>query len=133
MSDIRVDTPRKEEWWSTTVRFGGFEGLLARRGYGTASSAFTCFGHKWGLYLYPGGNRASEKGTVSVSVYLIHSSDRNIEVETIISVKDSEKRIVASHHMEKYGVFFGANGSTNFAQRSTILNALQERSLVVEV
>ena len=71
MPIIDVGTPPASlltnELETQEIRFHEFEGLPAEKGSSvTYSPEFTCFGHKWRLKIYPGGDSASEEGMVGV-------------------------------------------------------------------
>ena len=71
---------------TTSVRFDGFAGLPAERNELVESEIFTCLGNKWQLDVWPGGNDDADDGVVSV--YLCNMSERSINVEFCLCVKD---------------------------------------------
>ena len=48
------------------VHFNGFGGLTTTKGESVDSPEFSCFGHKWTVELYPGGDVGSVDGCVSL-------------------------------------------------------------------
>ena len=48
------------------VHFHEFENLTTRKGAAVKSSTFTCAGHEWNVWLYPGGDTSSEDGMIGV-------------------------------------------------------------------
>ena len=74
------------------VRYDGFEGLPARKGFDFLySPEFTCFGHKWCLRLFPGGAPTSDDG--KIAMHLHHKSDERIKVQATLFVKESVGKI----------------------------------------
>ena len=65
---VHVGTPSSdfEDWTTAEVCFHGFADFSTTRGEGVESPLFSCFGHKWKLKLYPGGEEKSNDGYVAV-------------------------------------------------------------------
>ena len=122
------------------VRFDGFEGLPTTKSNSNFvdSPEFTCFGHRWMLRVYPGGIRDS--ADARVAAFLRHMSDASIEVKVTFTVKSTATRTATYADLGKYnfqpprpGYTLKAWGAPNFAWRSTLIGALKEGTLVVEV
>ena len=62
---------KDKDWKSFEVSFDGFANLPAKKGVDIFSPEFACFGHKWRLSIYPGGNRSSKNGMVSIFLELL--------------------------------------------------------------
>ncbi|KAL7524079.1 hypothetical protein ACHAXR_000424, partial [Thalassiosira sp. AJA248-18] len=138
---VDVGTPSNgfQEWDVTTpVRFHGFEGLDTSRGTFVESPKLVCFGHRWRLRIYPGGETNSDDGMVGV--FLRNMSKESIEVEWCFTVKSPDGREVAACDGKFYKSLFAPNssdgnswGRKNFAKRPDIVSALVAGALVVEV
>jgi len=114
------------------VRFDGFEGLPARKGRDfVRSPKFTCFGHQWHLRVFPGGSRDSDDG--KVSIYLMSRPGGNIISGGIRSIEFQSRFIVGSVIQAAQSRNGGSLGVSNFAKRSTLIRALDEGALVIEV
>ena len=121
------------------VRFDGFADLPTRKADDNFvdSPEFTCFGHRWFLRVHPGGNILSDDG--KVAVFLRHESDGSIEVRPSFTVKQSRSKVAAYLDLGMYNYPSPAPGNLNawgvpnFASRSTLIGALHEGSLFIEV
>jgi hypothetical protein len=83
-------------------------------------------GHQWRLNLYPGGYRTAAAGMVSV--YLHSKSDKSINIECTIIIKNCQEL-----RMLRNFVSYETQGWRNFAMRSKVLESLQDGALVMEV
>ena len=110
----------------TKVRFNGFAGLSAEGNQVQKSAEFTCLGHQWCLILYPGGRRNAAAGMVSV--YLHGQSDKSINIECTIIIKNCQEL-----RMLYNCVSYQTRGWPSFAMRSKVLESLQDGALVMEV
>lgn len=117
------------------VRFDDFAALPATKGQDVVNSPeFTCFGHRWRLNLWPGGL----SGLIAdgkVSVYLHHCSPGNIEVHSTFVV-DATKRGECCACTSGSWFAEGVDdnyGNSEFADRTKILDSLQNGALVIEV
>ena len=100
------------------------------------SSEFTCFGHKWRLKLYPGGNTTLvEDGMVSIALH--NQSDRSITVQYGYSIKHKGRKVKCDFLSKDEGSEFAARGTRdannqifdgwvrpNFWKRSQIIDNL---------
>ncbi len=106
---IDVGTPtttRNYQSWDTVeVHFHGFEDLPAATNDQVESPVFACFGHRWLLRLYPGGNSQSYSG--NISIYLKNRSDKGISIEYGIRIKTGKGK-------EKFDLT-SSRETTNFA------------------
>ena len=121
--------------------FHGFANLTTTRGEGVFSPRFSCFGHQWRLYIYPGGRDNSNEGYVAVALANRSNSDTSIKISYGYSVRDSDGKEVVHHELQT-NVFAAAGCQapphscwcfSDFAKRSKIMDALVQGSLVVEV
>ena len=117
------------------VRFHGFGDLTTTRDEYVKSPIFSCFGHQWRLYIYPGGKNDSREGYVAVK--LVNRSTSIIKIQYGYSIKDADGKEVV-HHKSRTNEFGArARGSNNawctddFAKRSKLI--LVDGSLVIEV
>jgi hypothetical protein len=110
----------------TKVRFNGFAGLSAEGNQVQKSAEFTCLGHQWCLILYPGGRRNAAAGMVSV--YLHGQSDKSINIECTIIIKNCQEL-----RMLYNCVSYQTRGWPSFAMSSKVLESLQDGALVMEV
>ena len=139
MNVIDVGTPpdgsTSEGWTTTMVRFHGYVNLPTTRNVRIGSHEFSCFGHQWRIDIYPGGVDNSIEGYVAIQ--LSNKSNTSIKIQWGYSVRDANGKEVEYHKPQSFE--FAANGEdddnwgSNFAKRSTIMNALVEGSLVIEV
>ena len=68
---VTATSSKDKDWKSFEVRIDGFANLPAKKGVDIFSPEFACFGHKWRLSIYPGGNRSSKNGMVSIFLELL--------------------------------------------------------------
>jgi len=125
-----------EDWSSTKVYFHGFADLSTTSGEFVESPKFSCFGHQWVLKLYPGGKESSAEGYVGIS--LGNRSKKSIKIQYCYCVRDSNCKEVVYMKMCKEFTKVGAPrysswAKKNFASRSTLMDALVDGSLVIEV
>ena len=119
------------------VHYNGFEGLPSERGVPVQSPEFTCFGHKWRVEIYPGGHSTSNEGMVGI--FLENRSDERITINFGLSVKDKNGKAVkdivsyAALDFAPYGQITCIRGFDNFWQRSDVINALINGTLIIEV
>ena len=59
-------SPQFHEWESTKVFCHGFAGLSVERNVPMKSPEFTCLGHSWALWIFPGGCSHAINGYVSI-------------------------------------------------------------------
>mmetsp|Transcript_10964 Transcript_10964/g.20062 ORF Transcript_10964/g.20062 Transcript_10964/m.20062 type:complete len:395 (-) Transcript_10964:147-1331(-) len=132
ITTVDVGTPPTgysyEEWKTVEVHFHGFADLPSES---VESPEFICVGHKWRLSLIPGGQDFSDPGMVNIYIKL--SSDEDIDLMYVFTVKDSDGKEVA-HYMDK-DVYELDDDSfpPSFAKRSKIMDVLAEGTLIVEV
>ena len=138
-SVVDVGTPPSsfERYDFAEVCYHGFE-ALSTEGEEVASPEFTCLGHRWRLRVYPGGHDGSDDG--GVAVYLQNMSDETIEIEYFFSIRDATGKEVSSD--ESGSAVFAPRdseaknnswGSRNFVKRSTLVKALENGTLTIEV
>ena len=98
------------EWESIEVHYHDFENLTTTRDEAVVSSEFTCFGHKWRLKLYPGGNTTLvEDGMVSIALH--NQSDRSITVQYGYSIKHKGRKVKCDFLSKDEGSEFAARGT----------------------
>ena len=140
---VHVGTPPPpgplSEWVIKKVHFHGFEGLTTARDEGVESPEFSCFGHKWTVEIYPGGDEDSKEGYVAV--YLSNESPENIQACYNVVMKHPTDQTKMSFEAE-WGdemMTFGAKGNRNmwgssdFATRETVLTYLDSGTLKLEI
>ena len=90
---VHVGTPSRwfEEWTTAEVYFHGFGDLSTERGECTKSPEFSCFGHKWRVRLYPGGNGGSDDGYAAVSLANLSNADIKIQFGCSIKMQLARK------------------------------------------
>ena len=125
-------------WTTTEVRFHNFANLSTETDEYEYSPQFSSLGHEWRLVIYPGGTEDSDEGYVVFD--LCNRSNRNIKLEYGYSVRDAAGKEVV--HKKPSTNEFGAcdtNGGNNswayddFAKQSTLIDALINGTLVIEV
>ena len=138
-ASVHLGTPPQgyREWVTTKVHVHGFAELSAVRNVHVNSSEFIAWGNPWRLKLYPGGDVSSDTGWVAM--YLVNQSSKEIAMKFGISVNDGNDKQMKIVSMQT-SYTFGPVGSQscgrgwpNFAKRSTIMDALVDGTLVVEV
>jgi len=137
MNIVDVGTPPDgtSNWTTTVVRFHGFANLPTTRGDIVESPEFSCFGHQWGLDLYPGGSNNSSEGYAAV--VLCNASNASIKLQYGYSVRDANGREVVyeqkNHEFDAVTGDYNAWRVKDFAKRSTIMNTLVQGTLIIEV
>ena len=140
---VDVGTPPNgyEEWTTIQVRFHGFADLPTTRGGEIESPAFSCFGHQWELVLCPGGSTYPEspEGYVAVKFRRKSTYSSSIKIQYGFGVRDAECKEVV-HRKAETDTFGPVKGYClvgscvkKFAKRSTLINALTEGTLIIEV
>lgn len=147
--DVGTPTPRsrqvKNPWSIRNIRYHQFESLSGR-----IEASFSCMGYHWQLYLWPHGYHTDpstydsdeeledEAGEGMVSIYIRQNgtSSSNViswnNIDIGFSVKDSDGREVVNT-VSKYDYNKLAIGEDNFALRKTLLDALIDGTLYIEV
>ena len=135
-ADASTQWTNSRGWTSTEVQFYGFANLTMTRGEVVRSPAFSCFGHHWELILYPGGKANSIDEYAAVQ--LANFSNTSIKVQWSYSVRDANgKEVVYRKPETKEFTAASTEGNSwiiaNFAKRSTLIDALENGSLIIEV
>ena len=132
---VGAPPPNFKEWSSTKVYFHGFPALSSVRGARVDSPEFMALGNPWRLKLFPGGDAISREGWVAM--YLFNRSNKSIDMNFGFCIKDgNDKQIVSMQTSYTFGPVDGrlcSRGSPDVAERSKLLNALVDGTLVVEV
>jgi len=135
---VHVGTPPPDfnGWTTTKIYFRGFADLSAVRNVPVYTPEFIAVGNPWCLCLYPGGVVSSNTG--GVAIYLVNQSNESIGMNVGFSIKDGNGNQIAKRQSST--PTFGPVGShsnsgawPNVAERSKLLNALVDGTLVVEV
>ena len=119
--------PCDEEWKSFMFHFHDFANLSTTRDHFILSPKFTCNGHQWLLYVYPGGDNYSAEG--QVSIFLQHLSKEAITASYGVELVDKFGK-TSEHTIDEKHTFPGQDldddeecwGWTNFISRSVILD-----------
>ena len=123
-------------WTTTVVCFHGFADLTTTRGESVISPEFSCFGHRWQLYIYPGGEVDSDEGDVAIELENV-TPNTTLNIQYGYSVRDANGKEVAQHQSEtnEFSTLISYSSwiTSSFARRSTIMDALVKGSLVIEV
>ena len=139
---VIVGTPSLclDGWTRTEVCFHGFSDLSTTRDEEVASPIFSCFGHTWLVELYPGGDEKSNDGYVAID--LGNMSNEAIKIQYGFSVRDAAGKEIV-YHKPKTNEFGACDPdgdnvqnawfNANFAKRSTLMDALIEGTLIIEV
>ena len=104
---LHVGTPpiksiNANKWEVIEVHCNGFEDLPSERGVLILSPAFTSFGHKWRLRIYPGGDTiASDEGMWQspLKIYPIKALQLTLDSSSKINMVERKKVLCQS----KYG------------------------------
>ena len=142
MAFVHVGTPSPSfvDCSSTRVYYHGFADLSTVLNVPVDSPEFMALGNPWCLYLYPGGVVSSKMGRVAI--VLCNRSNKSIDMNFGFSIKDGNGNQIASIQTSTHT--FGPVGRSSlgsssnmgwydFVERSKLLNALVDGTLVVEV
>ena len=136
-TNLRITKPNIE---AVEFRIDRFADLPSRKGVDSVDSPdFSCFGHRWCLRVWPGGQysstpgfEGSNDGYVAVGVFLLHESDESIELQCTLIVEESPA-------VRKWAsiLYYGPLGNHgwlhhNFAERTVLLGALEQGSLTIK-
>ena len=143
---VDVGTPplnlSSNNWETKVVRFHGFETLPI--GHNNFSPEFTCCGYQWRLSIF----RRTGLLQGRVGVYLHNMTNEDVTINWALSMRNSNGKEVAyfsptdadeSRHfyaLEQPGAPAEAAdhwGDSNFADTSTLTDALEEGTLTIEV
>ena len=132
--DVGTPPPGRRGWDSTKVRFHGFADLPAVCNHVTTLPHFSCLGRSWSLSIYPGGWGDSDLGMVSA--FLDLQSNGAIRSRFSLCVKGSGGEVIGREG-RRYSFWCilldDAVGYEEFAERSRLMAALDEGTLVVRV
>ena len=149
MRVVNVGTPPSgfEDWTMTAVRFHNFVDLPTTRD--VHSPEFFSLGNQWRLEISPGGDGESDDGMVAV--YLVNRDHTSITVTWCFAVRDSTGKEVACSNVPdnfidvfdeppKYLNFDAVDGrkpnawgNYDFSERQTLIDALLDGTLTIEV
>lgn len=126
MESLHAGTPSSdfECWEHKTAYFHNFLDLPDTKGADNfvLSPKFKCFGHTWGITVYPGGHRKAKNGWVSVSINNL--SDEKITIDYDIAVLYADDKVLCMKRAKKR-VFDSADtnswGWKNFVSRATLV------------
>jgi speckle-type POZ protein len=115
---VSIAPPR---WKTLHFNVKNFKDLSTTRDHFVSTPKFSCKGHDWGLYIYPGGIEHSDEGYVSI--FLIHCSEGDITANYKLMIIDKfgKKR----NAFEDSNTFWGTGdgyGEPDFAMLSNILD-----------
>ena len=127
----RAKSELKQVGGSFEVRFNGFADLPMERDAYEISPDIMCLGHEFLVSIYPGGHRDSEDGMVTVDISAM--TNKSISVLCSFSVRHSAGREVAHKETPFLLNPKKVNFVHNFASRKTLLGALVDGALVMEV
>ena len=140
---VGAPTGGLSDWVIAPVYFNGFVGLTTVKDEAVESPEFTCFGHKWKLAMYPGGDHESDDGYVAL--WLDNMTEESIEIELKFTIKQPNGGEDISRGPGKIETFSPSGsavvvddlepsrGYNNYALRSKLLNYLVDGALIVEV
>ena len=113
--------PSREGWKSFLFLFYDFANLSTTRNHYVASPKFTCKGHQWELWIYPGGHSEAAEG--QVSIYLRHLSKETITTGFGIKLIDKYGKTKVNKKIPKQALSGNrCRGSSKFISRSDILD-----------
>ncbi|EJK47180.1 hypothetical protein THAOC_34122 [Thalassiosira oceanica] len=148
LEPVEVGAPpgRLSDWVIAPVRFNEFAGLRTTKGVAVYSPEFSCFGHRWTLGVFPGGDDDSNNGFVALR--LVNETEECIGVEFKFIIKhprggenvwggtctgEMSMFAPASSDGDAVNDVWPARGCPNFARRSKLMNYLVDGTLIVEV
>ncbi|EJK57828.1 hypothetical protein THAOC_22093, partial [Thalassiosira oceanica] len=114
------------DWAIKKIHFHGFAGLPTTRNVAVTSPEFSCFGHKWMVQIYPGGNDPFTIGGYA-AVFLYNQSSESIQAHYKIVMKHpTDPTLRPFEFGSGLMVTFpeearSGNGQHNFAKRETML------------
>jgi speckle-type POZ protein len=118
---VSIAPPR---WKTLHFNVKNFKDLPTTTDHYVLTPNFSCKGHDWRLYIYPGGEEGDYSDEGYVSIYLNHQSEGNITVnyfELMIIDKFGKKRSTFEDSNHFVGMGDGY-GWSNFIKRSDILD-----------
>ena len=141
LDPVQVGAPpgagRLSHWVMTPVHFNGFGDLPITANVPVWSPEFSCFGHRWSVAIYPGGDSVVSIGYVTLALENRTADTIEVEFETIVKHPNGGEDISQScGRVMKFSTagtagdrVFGGVGST----RPTLLNYLVDGTLILEV
>ncbi len=125
---ISSSSGRGEERKYFQFHIHDFTNLRTTRDHSIVSPKFTCNGHQWELWVYPGGNSEAAEGRVSLFLY--HVSEETITTGFGIKVLDkfgNEKKSLFTKHefTADTNLGFPMWGWKDFISRTKILDESQ--------
>ena len=115
-----------EEWKYFQFHIHDFANLSTTKSHCIVSPKFTCNGHQWELWVYPGGVNQAEEG--QVSFFLSNLSNETITTRYVIKVVDkfgNKKKESLSANKHDFTADSKSWGWPNFVSRSVILDESQ--------
>ncbi|KAL7542247.1 hypothetical protein ACHAXR_012950 [Thalassiosira sp. AJA248-18] len=125
-----------QEWETLKFRLHDFEGMPSTKGHMITTPEITCFGQRWALQVYPGGDLSSKNGMISI--FLKNCSENSGgSIQFAVSIKEddggyADGKMVSTEEFQR-GSGTDAWGWTDFYERSLAIDALVDGTLFVDV
>ena len=134
-------SPQFHEWESTKVFCHGFAGLSVERNVPMKSPEFTCLGHSWALWIFPGGCSHAINGYVSILLVSRSNKKKNdvdygltlLEIEVGKLARQARQSSILDHEFRFFPASNKNSGTINFMKRSEMMKSLAEGTLIIEV
>ncbi|KAL7525513.1 hypothetical protein ACHAXR_002017, partial [Thalassiosira sp. AJA248-18] len=139
MPDIHVGSPPNEweSWESHLVHFHKFESMSTEKDHSVKSPKFSCCNHEWTVMIYPGGDKDSDDGMMSI--FLHHCSGPEISAKYSFLIRDASGKVIEEEMTPEYLKFDEQtkHWGDGFIDRAEITNPenkiLKHGTLTVEV
>lgn len=121
-------------WETRKVVIEDYAYLRNDKGHEIESDEFKCFGRRWRVCVFPGGDNGATDGMASIYIEL--ASGAEITLKYSLCVRDSNEKIMVKY-AEASNCFNDGyddvSGAHNFCKKETLLNYLVDGGLVIEV
>ena len=122
-------SPQFHEWESTKVFCHGFAGLSVEHIVPMKLPKFTCLGHSWALWIFPGGCSHAINGYVSILLVSVDYGLTLLEIEVGKLARQTRQSSILDHEFH----FFPASTKNSWTINLTKRSDLADGTLIIEV
>jgi len=130
-------TDNKESGWETRkVVIEDYAYLRNDEGHEIESDEFKCFGNRWRLCIYPGGDNGATDGMASLYIELASGAEITLKYSLCVKDPKNKDEIIAKYAMGSNCFndgFDDVSGAPNFCKQESLLSSLVDGGLVIEV
>src|SRR5210317_1855181 len=134
IQNVNVSTavaPPPPRWQSFHFNVHNFKDLPTAKNHYFETPEFSCYGHQWGLRVYPGGGGEAVEGMVSFFLYLCSEESITVNYEVMIINKvGKNKKNPSAQSTDCFEGKGKGRGWDNFLKRSNILNILDSNGML---